>query len=282
MARVDYDRMAADYVEGRVLPPEGMEPWRAAIAPWVPGGVAGRSPVLDLGAGTGQFAAANRRVVRGRGGRRGAVGWDAGPGGTGAAASGGAVGSRGWASGCRWATGRARGPGCPPWCTISTTWSEPPASCAGWCGRADGCWCGRRFPGGWMRSPCTTGTSPAPPGPWSSAGGLPSVERRVGRLRRRLVPDRGPPAGRPGERDQPRRLPRQGPAPGRHRPGAAARRGVRRRAGRPRQRPSRPRPPRPRWWTGSTCWCCADPARPARRWAGPSAPGRGRRRPGRG
>ncbi len=58
MARVDYDRMAADYVEGRVLPPEGMEPWRAAIAPWVPGGVAGRSPVLDLGAGTGQFAAA--------------------------------------------------------------------------------------------------------------------------------------------------------------------------------------------------------------------------------
>jgi ubiquinone/menaquinone biosynthesis C-methylase UbiE len=58
MARVDYDRMAADYVEGRVLPPEGMEAWRAAIAPWVPGGVAGRSPVLDLGAGTGQFAAA--------------------------------------------------------------------------------------------------------------------------------------------------------------------------------------------------------------------------------
>jgi SAM-dependent methyltransferase len=58
MARVDYDRMAADYVEGRVLPPEGMESWRAAIAPWVPGGVVGRSPVLDLGAGTGQFAAA--------------------------------------------------------------------------------------------------------------------------------------------------------------------------------------------------------------------------------
>jgi ubiquinone/menaquinone biosynthesis C-methylase UbiE len=58
MARVDYDRMAADYVEGRVLPPEGMEPWRAAIAPWVPGESGGRSPVLDLGAGTGQFAAA--------------------------------------------------------------------------------------------------------------------------------------------------------------------------------------------------------------------------------
>ena len=58
MARVDYDRMAADYVEGRVLPAEGMDPWRAAIAPWVPEGVGGRSPVLDLGAGTGQFAAA--------------------------------------------------------------------------------------------------------------------------------------------------------------------------------------------------------------------------------
>jgi ubiquinone/menaquinone biosynthesis C-methylase UbiE len=58
MARVDYDRMAADYVEGRVLPPEGMEPWRAAIAPWVQGEAGGESPVLDLGAGTGQFAAA--------------------------------------------------------------------------------------------------------------------------------------------------------------------------------------------------------------------------------
>jgi ubiquinone/menaquinone biosynthesis C-methylase UbiE len=58
MARVDYDRMSADYVEGRALPPEGMEAWRAAIAPWVPADVGGRSPVLDLGAGTGQFAAA--------------------------------------------------------------------------------------------------------------------------------------------------------------------------------------------------------------------------------
>jgi ubiquinone/menaquinone biosynthesis C-methylase UbiE len=58
MARVDYDRMAADYVKGRVLPPEGMELWRAVVAPWVAPDLGGRSPVLDLGAGTGQFAAA--------------------------------------------------------------------------------------------------------------------------------------------------------------------------------------------------------------------------------
>jgi ubiquinone/menaquinone biosynthesis C-methylase UbiE len=58
MAWVDYDRMAPDYREGRALPPDGMEPWRAAIRPWLPASPAGRSPVLDLGAGTGQFAAA--------------------------------------------------------------------------------------------------------------------------------------------------------------------------------------------------------------------------------
>jgi len=60
MARVDYDRMAADYLEGRALPVAGMEPWRDEIAKWMPEPLdpARRSPVLDLGAGTGQFAAA--------------------------------------------------------------------------------------------------------------------------------------------------------------------------------------------------------------------------------
>ena len=57
MARVDDDAMAGDYVEGRALPPAGLEPWRVAIQPWLPGD-GGGSPVLDLGAGTGQFAAA--------------------------------------------------------------------------------------------------------------------------------------------------------------------------------------------------------------------------------
>ena len=57
MARVDYDRMAPDYLEGRALPAAGLAPWRDQIARWLPEDPAGRSPVLDLGAGTGQFAA---------------------------------------------------------------------------------------------------------------------------------------------------------------------------------------------------------------------------------
>jgi len=36
MARVDYDRMAPDYVEGRVLPPEGMEPGGRRSGPGCP------------------------------------------------------------------------------------------------------------------------------------------------------------------------------------------------------------------------------------------------------
>jgi ubiquinone/menaquinone biosynthesis C-methylase UbiE len=60
MARVDYDQMAPDYLKGRALPAAGMAPWRDEIARWLPApdDPAGRSPVLDLGAGTGQFAAA--------------------------------------------------------------------------------------------------------------------------------------------------------------------------------------------------------------------------------
>jgi SAM-dependent methyltransferase len=58
MARVDYDQMAADYAAGRALPAEGMAPWREAIQTWLPPDPVHRSPVLDLGAGTGQFAAA--------------------------------------------------------------------------------------------------------------------------------------------------------------------------------------------------------------------------------
>jgi len=58
MARVDYDRMAPDYLKGRALPPAGMAPWRAAMAPWMAAVRNSPGPVLDLGAGTGQFAAA--------------------------------------------------------------------------------------------------------------------------------------------------------------------------------------------------------------------------------
>jgi hypothetical protein len=54
--RVDYDRMAASYDRGRELPLEGLREWRAALAVHPP--VTGGSPVLDLGAGTGLFAAA--------------------------------------------------------------------------------------------------------------------------------------------------------------------------------------------------------------------------------
>ncbi len=34
-----------------------MAPWPVAITPWLPGDGAGHAPALDLGAGTGQFAA---------------------------------------------------------------------------------------------------------------------------------------------------------------------------------------------------------------------------------
>ena len=56
MARVDYDRMAVSYDRGRGMPLEGLEGWRAALAAYLP--PASGLPVLDLGAGTGLFAAA--------------------------------------------------------------------------------------------------------------------------------------------------------------------------------------------------------------------------------
>ena len=56
MARVDYDQMAATYDRGRGLSLAVLEAWRAALAAWLLR-ASGR-PVLDLGAGTGVFAAA--------------------------------------------------------------------------------------------------------------------------------------------------------------------------------------------------------------------------------
>jgi hypothetical protein len=63
MARVDYDRMAADYVEGRVLPPEGMEPWRAVIAPWVSPHGAGRGRMGAITLYQRYFPGAGRALV---------------------------------------------------------------------------------------------------------------------------------------------------------------------------------------------------------------------------
>jgi ubiquinone/menaquinone biosynthesis C-methylase UbiE len=56
MARVDYDQLAANYDRGRGMPLEALEGWRAALAAWLP--PTSGLPVLDLGAGTGLFAAA--------------------------------------------------------------------------------------------------------------------------------------------------------------------------------------------------------------------------------
>ena len=53
MARVDFDQFAADYDRGRGIAAVGLEGWRAATAPLLSGL---RAPILDLGAGSGQFA----------------------------------------------------------------------------------------------------------------------------------------------------------------------------------------------------------------------------------
>jgi ubiquinone/menaquinone biosynthesis C-methylase UbiE len=56
MAWVDYDQLAAAYDRDRAVPLEALEPWRMALAAYLP--PASGLPVLDLGAGTGLFAAA--------------------------------------------------------------------------------------------------------------------------------------------------------------------------------------------------------------------------------
>jgi ubiquinone/menaquinone biosynthesis C-methylase UbiE len=56
MAWVDYDQLAAVYDQDRAVPLEALEPWRAALAAYLP--PASGLPVLDLGAGTGLFAVA--------------------------------------------------------------------------------------------------------------------------------------------------------------------------------------------------------------------------------
>lgn len=56
MAWVDYDQLAAVYDRDRAVPLEALEPWRTALAAYLP--PASGLPVLDLGAGTGLFSAA--------------------------------------------------------------------------------------------------------------------------------------------------------------------------------------------------------------------------------
>jgi ubiquinone/menaquinone biosynthesis C-methylase UbiE len=53
---IDYDgRMPANYLSGRALSREAASTWCAILAPFVQG--AGRARIVDLGAGTGRFAA---------------------------------------------------------------------------------------------------------------------------------------------------------------------------------------------------------------------------------
>jgi ubiquinone/menaquinone biosynthesis C-methylase UbiE len=59
VALVDYDKLAAVYDDDRAVPLETMEPWRTALAAYLP--PASGLPVLDLGAGTGLFSVAIAR-----------------------------------------------------------------------------------------------------------------------------------------------------------------------------------------------------------------------------
>jgi SAM-dependent methyltransferase len=58
MARVDYERMAADYERGRGLSDDALSGWRAAIARHLPEDA---TLIVDVGSGTGVFAAAMAR-----------------------------------------------------------------------------------------------------------------------------------------------------------------------------------------------------------------------------
>jgi ubiquinone/menaquinone biosynthesis C-methylase UbiE len=59
MAWVDYDQLAAVYDRDRAVPLAALAPWRVALAAYLP--PTSGLPVLDLGAGTGVFAAAIAR-----------------------------------------------------------------------------------------------------------------------------------------------------------------------------------------------------------------------------
>jgi ubiquinone/menaquinone biosynthesis C-methylase UbiE len=59
VARIDYDQVAAVYDADRAVALQAQEPWRVALAGYLP--PASGLPVLDLGAGTGLFAAAIAR-----------------------------------------------------------------------------------------------------------------------------------------------------------------------------------------------------------------------------
>ena len=54
MSRIDYDEVARDYVQGRGLSEYGLSGWREALRPYLEGLT---MPVVDIGAGAGQFAA---------------------------------------------------------------------------------------------------------------------------------------------------------------------------------------------------------------------------------
>ena len=54
MARIDYEEASRSYDSARGLALEGLEGWRIALGPHIPRG----AKVLDLGAGTGQWAGA--------------------------------------------------------------------------------------------------------------------------------------------------------------------------------------------------------------------------------